>query len=561
MNQLNLPLTPVDMISDAFLKKGIAILLLERRDYPEESIFIVRVSNDDLPKAQELCNELDFKLQEIGTKGFVTVRKAETTNSALQKRLEKGIADSRVGELVSLLTARSRTSEIQPSLNYIPDTASNIKTVVAPRHQLIFGRRGAGKTALMVEAKRIVTGQGHVTVWINLQTLRLETVQRAFSFVCQRICDAMQSYFANTTRTPHALSLIADLKDDLNRFSRSEQITPEQMAKLIPRMQLALRRFTESSASRIYIFIDELHYFERSLQPQLLDAIHVVVRDCDAWIKIAGIRHLSRWFQPHPPLGLQTGHDADHIDLDITLETPSKAKDFLDQILISYARSTGISALSGFIKAEALDRLVLASGAVPRDYMVLCADAIRQAKRRERAKVVGVQDINKAAGEAAKVKLSELEDDTASAGSPKLVEHLNVIRRFCLDEKRYTIFRIDFRDKESYQQEYSAVQDLMDLRLLHLIDSSLSDEKEAGRRSEVYMMDLSQFSGQRLKKNLKALDFQNGHLVLKATGSSQPVRAGTTPKQRLGILRRAPLFELKQLSSKGSNLRAVTKID
>jgi hypothetical protein len=547
MSQLNLPLRPEDAILAEFRECQIEIQSLERRDYPEESIFVVQVLPEDFQKAQDLGNSLDHKLQELGTKGFVTVRRVELPVAAIQKRLEKGIGDSRVTELVTLLTARSRTSEVQPSLDYIPDTASNVNTVIAPRHQLIFGRRGAGKTALMVEAKRRVTANGDVTVWVNLQTLRLESVERAFTFVCQRICDALQGYFASTSQTPHVLSQIAQLKDDLNRISRSEQISGNEVARLIPRMQLTLRRFADSSTRRVYIFIDELHYFERALQPNLLDAIHGVVRDCDAWIKIAGIRHLSRWFKSNPPLGLQTGHDAEHIDLDITLETPSKAKEFLEKILSSYARSVGITALYGFIMAEALDRLVLASGAVPRDYLVLCADAVRQAKRRERAKVIGVQDINKAAGEAAKVKLSELEDDTASAASPQLIDHLNVIRRFCIDEKRYTIFRVDFRDKEKHPQEYNAIQDLMDLRLLHLIDSSLSDEKEAGRRSEVYMIDLSQYSGQRLKKNLKALDFKDGHLVLKATGSKEPAKSGGTPKQRLGILRRAPLFDLKKL--------------
>jgi hypothetical protein len=87
----------------------------------------------------------------------------------------------------------------------------------------------------------------------------------------------------------------------------------------------------------------------------------------------------------------------------------------------------------------------------------------------------------------------------------------------------------------------------MDLRLIHLIDSSLSDEKEAGRRSEVYMLDLSQFSGQRLKKKLKVIDFSEGHLVLKETGTTVPAKIGSTPKQRLGLLRRGPMFHLETL--------------
>ena len=92
--------------------------------------------------------------------------------------------------------------------------------------------------------------------------------------------------------------------------------------------------------------------------------------------------------------------------------------------------------------------------------------------------------------------------------------------------------------------QYGIIQDLMDLRLTHLVERSLSDEHEAGRRSEVYMLDLSQYSGQRLKRKLKVLDFSSGNLVLKETGTTKHVRAGATSKQRLGILRRGPLFDL-----------------
>lgn len=544
MNQLNLALIPEEGIAAALRARGIFPDSVERRDYPEEIIFIVRVRQDDIKAAQEICNELDHDIQQNGLKGFITVRKSENSPPKPVGMLAAGVGDVRVNELVSLLTARSRTSEFQPSLSYIPDTASNNRTVAAPRHQLIFGRRGAGKTALMVEAKKAVLEDGNVAAWVNLQTLRQQSVPLTLVYICQRTCEAMQGFFTRTQRTPQVVVQISAMAAELDRLYASSSISAESLSRLIPNMQATLRRFAESSSCRTYIFIDELHYFPRSKQPELLDLLHGIVRDCDTWLKIAGIRHLSRWFQSNPPLGLQTGHDADPIDLDITLESPSKAKTFLEQILLSYARAVGISALSRVFMAEALDRVVLASGAVPRDYLVLSADAIRQAQRRERAKLVGVQDVNKAAGEAAKVKLAELEDDTSSSEGLSLVGELNRIRAFCLDEKRSTFFRIDFRDKEKNPSAYGVIQDLMDLRLLHLIDPSLSDEKEAGRRSEVYMIDLSQFSGQRLKKNLRALDFKEGFLVMKETGTAAPAKRGATPKQRLGILRRAPLFPL-----------------
>ena len=62
--------------------------------------------------------------------------------------------------------------------------------------------------------------------------------------------------------------------------------------------------------------------------------------------------------------------------------------------------------------------------------------------------------------------------------------------------------------KEEPPEEYDLLSNLLDLRLLHLLEPSLSDPHRAGERSEVFMLDLSQFSGQRLKHFLHVLDLR-----------------------------------------------------
>src|SRR5260221_3011282 len=318
MKQLKLPLSQdIDQIVKArFEAGGVKPLGIDKRAYPEEIIRVVRVTAEDFVAAGNIGNSLDRELADLDFKGFVTVRKEET--SAVEpSSLADGVADPKVAGLTNLIAARSRTSEIQPSLEYIPDTARNIELVLAPRHQLIFGRRGAGKTALMVEAKRRVSEQGNVFVWINLQTLRMQGAARAYIFICQRICDTIQGFYASKEATPKVLSSISGLQQELESCSGA---SPDNISSLVPRMQQSLKRFLDTSSVRLYIFIDELHYLARSEQPNLLDMVHGCVRECDAWVKVAGIRHLSRWFQAHPPLGLQTGHDADPIHLDLKLE-------------------------------------------------------------------------------------------------------------------------------------------------------------------------------------------------------------------------------------------------
>jgi hypothetical protein len=248
------------------------------------------------------------------------------------------------------------------------------------------------------------------------------------------------------------------MRDYLETLAPDADLIYEAM-RLVQRMQLLISRFLQTAGTRFYLFLDELHYLPLQLQPVLLDLIHGSIRDCDAWLKIAGIKHLSRWFQANPPVGLQTGHDADHIDLDISLEDPLRAKSFLEEVLLSYIRHVGISSLHNIFSPQSLDRLVIASGAVPRDYLVLSAQAIKQARRREKARLVGVQDVNKAAGDAARAKIAELEDDAASAAgtTQSILEGLQRIRSFCIDEKSFTFFRLDFRDKENRPNEYAVI--------------------------------------------------------------------------------------------------------
>jgi hypothetical protein len=224
-------------------------------------------------------------------------------------------------------------------------------------------------------------------------------------------------------------NIINRIKEDIDRGLATNETTQSEATHFVPRMQLALRRFLESTNTRLYVFIDDIHYLRADEQPKLLDMIHGAVRDIDAWLKIAGIRHLTRWFRLTTQLGIQTSHDADHIDLDVTLETPTQAKGFLESIVRASTEHSGISSLSRMVSTTALDRLVLASGAVPRDYLTLTATAIRQAQTRGKAKLVGVQDVNEAAGEAAKTKIAELEDDAASSSALTTKTILNVLHR------------------------------------------------------------------------------------------------------------------------------------
>lgn len=538
-------ISSVDEVRSEFLRHGVNAVEFQERVFPGETIYIVKVLEADFDGAIKIANELDQLIEG----GFVTVKRADPQVDRKRTPV-KSVQDDIITDLVGLLNSRSRTSEQLPSLQYVRDAAENLNIALSPRHHLIFGRRGVGKTALMVEAKRNLERQNAITLWVNFQPLRSLPAPRAFVSVLQRICDIPSSIYLDRRAKALSVELANNLRSRMLRaFDASVDIDAE-VAQLVPDAQYMLRVLTEESQREIYIFLDDIHYVSTQELPQLLDMIHGITRDNKIWLKASGIKHQMRWFVDNPPTGLQTGHDAAIINLDITLENPKMARKFLSDIFDTYVEELQISNLSRVISSSAIDRLVLASGGVPRDFLVLAASSISITRAREGGRTAGVQDVNVAAGDAAKLKLQELEEDAAASrgGAAQRVETLSRIREFLLSDNQITFFQIDFLDKEKNAREYDLIQGLTDLRMVHLLNSSLSDAHQAGKRSEVYLIDLSQYSASRFKQKLTVLDLDRDALVMRKTRTSEQPRVGRAARDVNAILRRGPLFQLSKLS-------------
>lgn len=546
--------TSKDWIREEFGARGFSVVDVETRTFPQEAHHIVFVLPDQVDEALVAGNQLRLPSTQ-GLDEFVIVRKApasmlEQSNRSRPAGPVKNVHDPRCSELISLVSARSRVSTAQPSLAYVPDARANLAAVTAARHHLIFGRRGAGKTALLVEARQQLDSGGALTAWVNVQTYRRETPQRVVLYSLNEMLSTLLASRSVNERSQVAVSLAA-LTGRVQALLDADQ-TPDQVVhNIVPRAQRVLRDYLASAARPLFLFLDDFYYMPRTDQPEVLDLLHGFTRDANVWLKVASIKHLTRWWQTAPPMGLQSGQDADLVDLDITLQEPDQAKRFLEGVLLAFAKRVGIPALSRVFRAEALDRLVVASGAVPRDYLVLATSAIGRAQRRDNARLVGVQEVNQAAGDAAASKIQELEEDMASnSGTAETtLATLKAVRTFCLELENFTYFLVRDRDREDRAGDYNLLTDLMDVRLLHLVDAGVSDAHAAGHRSEAFVLDLSQYSGARLKQKVRVLDFSGGHFVSRETRSSAAPRTARTTRELIALLRGAPTLELQWLRS------------
>lgn len=526
-------------IKALFAARGVHPVKISIRHFPEETVVLALVAESDLDAAIKISSQIEDALP-LGC--LLVVRRQDNSVPIRQGRAEN-VNDPRVTRLVEILNERSRTSEQQPSLLYIKDAAENVRVVVTKRHHIIFGRRGVGKTALLLEAKRQLEGMGSRVLWANIQSLRGLDATSAFLTIIVRLCEMPA---LSNARLPASSTLAQKIR------TRAEELIgvadrEREVALLVPDCQRMLNLMCSELGSDVFLILDDFHHLGQHEQPKFLDLLHGATRDTSVWLKIAGIRNQCRVFQSDPPLGMQIGHDAAMISLDVTLEEPKKARAFLGEVLQTYLNAAAITGKSGVLSNGAIDRLVLASAGVPRDFLVLTARSIQIARGRPNVRSVGTQDVNEAAGEAGQQKIADLEEDVASSSAQR-IQALDEVRKFTIGDRHCSFFRVGFKDKNEKPEEYAVLQSLMDLRLIHLIKGSLSEAHAAGERSEVYMIDLSEYSGSKLKKDISVIELQGDALVLRKTGQQGEVTIADTPRKLVQIFRTGPQFDLGLLS-------------
>jgi len=261
------------------------------------------------------------------------------------------------------------------------------------------------------------------------------------------------------------------------------------------------------SGGDAYLFLDDLYHIPRVDQASVIDYFHRLAKDHHLWLKIGTIRHRTRWYvHGDPPVGMKIADDADEIDLDLTLEKYALAKSFLRKILTNFAGTAKVGKLDGFLTDSALDRLVLACGGVARDFLSIFRHSVDVARERgggHRGDRVGVEDVNVAAGENDSAKSEDFRRDTLDDSAP-LEAEFRKIRDFCLEKNNTNCFLLD---KDQHGREIDLIQELVDLKLVHLVRSRVTISGRTGRIHEAYMLDLSQYAGARKRRELEMIEF------------------------------------------------------
>ena len=179
-------------------------------------------------------------------------------------------------------------------------------------------------------------------------------------------------------------------------------------------------------------------------------------------------------------------------------------KTFLSTILGNLSKSASLDGRE-YLTDGALDRLVLASGGVARDFLSIFRRSVDVARERK-AEKISAEDINVAAGEYEPSKRDEFKRDIYSEEEHPLDSVFQEVRNFCLDTAKTNCFLMN---KDARGAPVDSVHELVDLKLLHLIRSrvTVNSKSKGGQIYEAYMLDLSQYAGARKRRGLEIIEF------------------------------------------------------
>lgn len=457
--------------------------------------------------------------------------------------------NNKVKALQSLIRDSFR---IRPNHNprYI-DVEGHLDRLGSKQQQVIFGRRGSGKSCLLVHYKNDV-GKNHKILSIYISTddikrlgypdvlirLLLQIMEsmpsskqkwRKFLFratdVQNHIKDLRKLLNRAETRKVqeeekseskfsgggnyNGINASADRTSSLGKLSEFQENKLDELERNLTDYKAAIEKeLKKSKYEACFILLDDFYLIKRDKQPDVLDYVHRLVRGTDYYLKVATIRHRTELIRhDQQTIGVELNQDVEEINLDRTLEDLSSPGEYLGRILNYMAAEVGLdNAKESLFNHNSFEELVIASGGVPRDFLTIFVNAIDQAISVDKIQHLTATNVWKAASSFSyQSKLKALRKDVNVEAS-RLESVFRDILKFCIEEKKRTCFLISQDEAQKHSDMHELVLQLMDFKLIHVVEPDTSAASGRQGRFEAYTLDFSLFMEPR-KRGIEIVEF------------------------------------------------------
>lgn len=428
------------------------------------------------------------------------------------------------------------------------DVTRALSDVVARQNHVVFGRRGCGKTLLLHEAGKRLADTIKV-IYINCEDYKQHSFPNILIEILDRIFSELEKHltgwFGKKRKSKQLISEIrselaqlresADEKQTKVKETSSVESSLNSQAKVaakgiglgasasaaqkaaieeeysrydskIQKLNLLLPRFKEriedffnlsSNVKSVFIELDDLYHLPRTMQPHVADYIHRLCKDVPLFFKFATLRHATTLYADRnkQPTGAQERHDYQPINVDFTLADFKRTSEQLGRILLSYGERAGMSEneINQLFRGDGFNRLVLASGGVPRDFLSLLLEVL--SPMAEGSEKVGKDEVRIMSQAVFQRRIEELKSDSEEQEQDALIRGIYAIRKFCLD-KKVNVFLV----ADKVLQEQNGVRELLnrllDYRIIHSVGSALTHKSIPGT-FHAHMIDIGAYANMR----------------------------------------------------------------
>jgi|SRR5690606_15471992 len=451
--------------------------------------------------------------------------------------------DENLRKVLTYVEENIRISE-QTTIEYL-DPKNHINRLNSKQNQVVFGRRGSGKSLLLKSLRKNDLDK-KLYITINIEDFKDISFPNSISQVLISVIKIIRSEVSgkykiwefSNWRTQNKLlkqydTYITELNKKISEpDSYNESIREKQASKIsgeassgfqATKAKVASEVADELETSReilkdklnelkneitnfkeliekttaflnkdIYLIFDDFYFIRKHEQPFFIDFFHRISKNTRLYLKVATIKHRSSlYIQTDTFVGVEIGHDIQALSLDYTLDDFNSLVSFMKSLLEHINKKVGVEInYNNLLTDNAFRFLCLASGGVPRDFLSLFINL--GDKMQNEGKNISKPKVIECSIENLPNKMEAFKTDTADEKA--VLEHyLQYVKEEIINTKRINAFLVSNNDVLKHPKINQAIKELVDLRLFHLVNSNISSAPSDGLRYSAYIIDISLF--------------------------------------------------------------------
>lgn len=298
---------------------------------------------------------------------------------------------------------------------------------------------------------------------------------------------------------------------------------------LIEVMSDLFTEYKEITNKGIALYLDDFYQIAIETQTPIIHYFHDIYKNCEDGafcFKICTLPNRIKLNYDGESI-LSSKDDFSTVNLDKDLSEIESIKRYLVQILCSIDKDLGITSreIENLFATEGLITLINASGGIPRDFLIMFADAVKECRATNK-NTIGKASIYNVVNTMRQDKDENIEFDTVIT-LEMITEVMHQIEKAIIEKANTNIFL--FPQKAS-DRHAKIMKNLVNTRYLHVIKEATSSENKKKEMFTAYLIDMSFYiKGKQIKRGFEPKPFWE-----------------KDERYRLKYIESAPIFKLEE---------------